>query len=147
MSIFLQFALVEKLFPGLFLKNQNCAYLWINILKFCTFCFNYLLRPTLKNCSFPITFIIKKKVTLTASKPVFFTLLKLNITFYFKCYSHHNCSVNLNWNNTQLYSSAKPLHNVPSSVFWFVNFCFLPFCAELAFRNGRKTGCVMYTSK
>ena len=30
----------------------------------------------------------------------FFALFKLNITIYFKCYSHHNCSVNLNWNNT-----------------------------------------------
>ena len=57
---------------------------------------------------------------------LFFTLFKLNITFYFKCYLHHNCSINLNWNNAQLYSSAKPLRNVPSSVFWFLNF-FLPF--------------------
>ena len=54
-------------------------------------------------------------------------LFKLNITFYFKCYLHLNCSINLNWNNTQLYSSVKPLCNVPSSVFWFIIFCFLPF--------------------
>ena len=33
---------IEKLFPGLFLKNQNWAYLWINILKFHIFCFNCL---------------------------------------------------------------------------------------------------------
>ena len=30
---------VEKLFPGPFLKIQNWAYLWINILKFYIFCF------------------------------------------------------------------------------------------------------------
>ena len=29
----------EKLFPDLFQKNQNWAYLWINHLKFCTICF------------------------------------------------------------------------------------------------------------
>ena len=32
---------VEKLFPDHFLKNQNCEYLWINILKFyaaCLYC-------------------------------------------------------------------------------------------------------------
>ena len=34
--------MVEKLFPGPFLKNQNCAYLWISILKLNIFCFNYL---------------------------------------------------------------------------------------------------------
>ena len=58
---------------------------------------------------------------------LFFTLFKLNIIFCFKCYLHHNCSKNLNLNIAQLYSSAKPLHNVPRSVFWFVSFCFLPF--------------------
>ena len=68
----------------------------------------------------------------------FFTLFKLNITFYFKCYLRHNCNVNLNWNNTQLYSSAKPLHNVPSSVFWFVNFCFLPFLRRTSFQKWKK---------
>ena len=66
---------------------------------------------------------------------LFFTLFKLNITFYFKCYLHHNCSVNLNWNKTQLYSSAKPLCNVPSSVFWFVNFCFLQFLHGTSFEK------------
>ena len=30
---------VEKLFPDTFLKNQNLADLWINILKFYVFCF------------------------------------------------------------------------------------------------------------
>ena len=30
---------VEKLFPDLSLKNQNWAYLWINIIKFYIFCF------------------------------------------------------------------------------------------------------------
>ena len=34
---------VEKLFPDLFLKNQNWAYLWINMLKFYTFRFFCLL--------------------------------------------------------------------------------------------------------
>ena len=68
----------------------------------------------------------------------FFTLFKLNITFYFKCYIHHNCSVNLNWNNTQLYSPAKPLRNVPSSVFWSVNFCFLPFLCRTSIQKWKK---------
>ena len=80
----------------------------------------------------------RKKVTQAAGKTFFFTLLKLNITFYFKCYLHHNCSINLNWNNTQLYSSAKPLHNVPSSVFWFVNFCFLPFLRRTSIQKWKK---------
>ena len=56
-------------------------------------------------------------------------LFKLNITFYFKCYLHHNCSINLNRNNTQLYSSVKPLRNVLRSVFWFVMFCFFSISA------------------
>ena len=95
-------------------------------------------RPTLKNCLFPITCIAKKK---SIKRPVkrFFTLFKLNITFYFKCYLHHDCSVNLNWNNTQLYSSAKLLRNVPSSVFWFVNFCFLPFLHRTSVQKWKKT--------
>ena len=79
----------------------------------------------------------QKKVTQAAGKS-FFTLFKLNITFNLKCYLHHNCSVNLNWNNTQLYSSAKPLHNVPSSVFWFVNFCFLPFLRRTSIQKWKK---------
>ena len=61
-----------------------------------------------------------------------------NITFYFECYLHHDCSVNLNWNNTQLYSSAKPLRNVPNSVFWFVNFCFLPFLRRTSVQKWKK---------
>ena len=34
---------VEKLFPDPFLKNQNWAYLWINMLKLYKFCFYCLL--------------------------------------------------------------------------------------------------------
>ena len=69
----------------------------------------------------------------------FFTLFKLNITFYIKCYLRHNCNVNFNWNNRQLYSSAKPLCcNVPSFVFWFVNFCFLPFLRRTSFQKWKK---------
>ena len=69
----------------------------------------------------------------------FFTLFKLNITFYIKCYLRHNCNVNFNWNNRQLYSSAKPLCcNVPSSVFWFVNFCFLPFLRRTSIQKWKK---------
>ena len=86
----------------------------------------YLLRPPLKNCLFPITPIVKKYTTRVVGKTFFFNLFKLNINFNFKCYLHHNCSINLTQNNKQLYSSAKPLFNVPCSVFWFVNF-FLPF--------------------
>ena len=74
-----------------------------------------------------ITRITKKNVTRVAGKTFFLPLFRLNINFYFKCYLHHNCSVNLNWNNTQLYRSEKPLCNVNSSLFWFVNFCFLLF--------------------
>ena len=42
------------------------------------------------------------------------------------------------WNNTRLYSSANPLHNVPSSVFWFVNFCFLPFLCRTSIEKWKK---------
>ena len=34
--------MVEKLFPGLFLKNQIRAYPWISSLKFYTVCFYYM---------------------------------------------------------------------------------------------------------
>ena len=60
-----------------------------------TFAKSFRLRPTLKNGSFPITCIAKKKSSGQRVK-LFFTLFKLNITFYFKCYLHHNCNVNLN---------------------------------------------------
>ena len=80
----------------------------------------------------------KKKVTRATGKTFFFTWFKLNITFSFKCYLHHNCNINLNWNNTQLYSSAKPLYNVSSSVFWFVNFCFLPFLCRTSVQKWKK---------
>ena len=86
---------------------------------------------------FPITILQKKVVTQAAAK-LFFNLFKLNITFHFKCYLNDYCSVNLDWNNTQLYSSAKPLHNVPSSVFWFVNFCFLPFLHRTSIQKWKK---------
>ena len=69
---------------------------------------------------------------------LFFALLKRSITFYFKFYLHINCSVNLNWNNTQLYSSAKPLHNVPSSVFLFANFYFLPCLCRTSIQVWKK---------
>ena len=94
-------------------------------------------RPALKNYSFPVTGIARKKVTRVGGE-TFFDLFSLNITFYFKCYFHHNCSVNLNWNNTRLYSSAKPLPNVPSSLFWFVNFCFLPFLCRTRVQKWKK---------
>ena len=79
----------------------------------------------------------QKEVTQTASK-TFFTLFKLNSTFYLKCYLHHNCSINLNWNNTQLCSSAKPLHNARSSVFCLVNFCFLLFLRRTSVQKWKK---------
>ena len=82
----------------------------------------------------------KKKVTQAAGKTLFFTLFKLNITFYSKCYSHHNCRVNHNWNNMQLYSSAKPLHKVPIFVLWFANFCFLPFLRRTSVHKWKKNG-------
>ena len=80
----------------------------------------------------------KKKVTQVAGKTLFLILFKLSIPFYFKCYLHHNYSVNLNWSETQLYSSAKPFHNVPSSAFWFVNFCFLPFLCKTIVQKWKK---------
>ena len=88
---------------------------------------------------FPVTCIKKK----SPGQPVklLITLFKLNNTFYFKYYLHHNYSINLKWNNTQFYSSTKPLHNVPSYVFWFVNFCFLPFPRRTIFQKRRKFWC------
>ena len=74
-------------------------------------------------------------------------LFKLNITFYFKCYLHHSCSINLTWNNTQLYSSAKPFRNVSALYFDLKVFVFFHFFAELAFRIGRKTGSVVLCSR
>ena len=95
-------------------------------------------RPTLKKCLFLQPASQKKKKSPRQPVKLFFTLFKLNSTFYFKCYLHHNCSLNLNWDNTQLYSPAKPLHNVPSSVFGFVNFCFLPFLPRTSIQKWKK---------
>ena len=94
----------------------------------------YFIRPTLKNVHF-LSPASQSPGQLVKS---FFTLFKINITFHFKCYLHHNCSINLNWNNTQLYSSAKPLHDVPSCVFGFVNFCFLPFLHRTSIQKWKK---------
>ena len=94
----------------------------------------YFIRPTLKNVHF-LSPASQSPGQLVKS---FFTLFKINITFHFKCYLHHNCSINLNWNNTQLYSSAKPLHEVPSCVFGFVNFCFLPFLHRPSIQKWKK---------
>ena len=96
------------------------------------------LRPTFKNLSFRITCIAKNKNAPGELVKLFFALLKRSITFYFKCYLHINCSVNLNWNNTQLYSSAKPLHNVPSTVFLFANFYFLPCLCRTSIQVWKK---------
>ena len=76
----------------------------------------------------------KKKVNQVAGKTFFYLI----IYFYFKCYIHHNCIVNLNWNNKQLYNSAKLLRNAPSSVFWFVNVCFLPFLRRTSIQKWKK---------
>ena len=85
---------------------------------------------------FPITHITKKRHS-SSQQNFFFTLFKLYITFYFKCYLH-NCTVDLNRNNAQLYSSAKPLRNVPSSVFWIENFCFLSFLHRTSIQKCKK---------
>ena len=50
----------------------------------------------------------KKKSPVRPVK-LFFTLFKLNITFISNVTFTYNYSVNLNLNNTQLYSSTKPL--------------------------------------
>ena len=103
------------------------------------FCyFKLISKANLKKLFVSYHLYCKKKKSLRWLVKLFFTLFKLNITFYFKCYLHHNCSVNLNWNNTQLYSSAKPLCNVPSSVFWFVNFCFLLFLCRTSIQKWKK---------
>ena len=88
------------------------------------FSFGLGVRPTLKNCSFPVTWIAKKNVTRAI-------IANYNI--------NHNCNVNLNWKNRQVYSSAKPLRNVPSSVFWFVHFCFLPFLRRTSLQKWKKS--------
>ena len=79
-----------------------------------------------------------KKISPGWPVKLFFTLFKLNSTFYFKCCLHHNCRVNLNWNNVQLCSYAKPLHNVLSSVFQFVKICFLPFLCRTSIQKWKK---------
>ena len=94
-------------------------------------------RPNLKKL-FVSNHLHHEKMSLRRSVKLFLTLFKLNITFYVKCSLHHNCSINLNWNNTQIYSSSKPLHNVASSVFWFVNFCFLPFLCRTSVQKWKK---------
>ena len=57
-------------------------------------------------------------------KGFFFTLFKLNIIFYLKCYLHHNCSVNL---LTGILHSFMPLKNHCVLYPCFINFCFLLF--------------------
>ena len=94
----------------------------------------YFIRPTLKNVHF-LSPASQSPGQLVKS---FFTLFKINITFHFKCYLHHNCSINLNWNNTQFDSSAKPLCSVHCSVFWFVNFCFLSFLHRTSIQKWKK---------
>ena len=92
-------------------------------------------RPTLKNCSFPITRTTKEK---WPGQPVkLFTSFKLNITFYFKCYLHDNWAQILT-EIIQLYSSAKPWLSVPSCVFRFVKFCFLPFLCRSSVQKWKK---------
>ena len=72
---------------------------------------------------------------------LFFALFKLNITFYFKCYLHHNCSINLN----EIIHSFVALQNhcimFPALYSDLQIFVFFHFCTELAFRNERKSGC------
>ena len=80
----------------------------------------------------------KKKKVAQAAGETFFYLIQPKYYFLFQMLPYHNCSVNLNWNNAQLYSSAKPLHNVPSSVFRFVNFCFLSFLRRTSVQKWKK---------
>ena len=61
----------------------------------------FLLRPTLKIVRFQSPASQKNKSPGRLVK--LFIIFKLNITCYFKCNLHRNCSVNLNWNNAQLY--------------------------------------------
>ena len=95
-------------------------------------------QANLQKCFISYHLHCKKKNAPGELVKLFFALLKRSITFYFKCYLHINCSVNLNWNNTQLYSSAKPLHNVPSSVFLFANFYFLPCLCRTSIQVWKK---------
>ena len=99
------------------------------------------LRPTLKIVHFLSPASQKQNSLSWSIKHFFFTLFKLNIIyflFYFKCYLRFNCSVNLNWNNTQFYSSAKPLCNVSNSVFLFVSSSFLPFLRRTSVQKWKK---------
>ena len=85
--------MIEKLFPDLFLKDQNWAYLWINILKFLYFVFidcqveNY--RKWLKPSCRPLAFILyeaflkNKKRFGTLPCLIFCMIFKEK---YFSCY-------------------------------------------------------------
>ena len=110
-----------------------------------TFQWNQHVRKVSVNKTFSHVLEEKKAMLLRHStcipSSVKLPLFKLNITFHFKCYLHLNCSINLNWNNTQLYSSVKPLHNVPSSVFWLINFCFLPFLPRTSIQKWKNWFC------
>ena len=90
--------MVEKLFPDLFIKNQNWAYLWINVPKFYIFCFYCLpswglSKLIVKLSCRPLAFasykaLLKSKKRSGASLPALFSawFLKKNISvvmFYY----------------------------------------------------------------
>ena len=108
-----------------------------------TIYFQRFFRSTSKNCF--LSFASQKNKSF--GQPVnFFLPYSLNITFYFKCYL--NCRVNRNWNNTQLYIALQN-HCImfPALYSNLKIFVFFHFCARLAFKNGKKSGSVMYTSE
>ena len=86
---------MEKLVPGIFLKNQNWAYSWINNLKFCTVCFiacqGQRYRNIFKQSCRLLAFTSYKDLFLIKQKEfwIYFPCLNFFMIFeekYFSCY-------------------------------------------------------------
>ena len=82
--------MMEELFPGPFLKNQNWAHLWINSLKFYTVCFPWMSSWGLSQWCRPVAFtsykaFFKNKKRSGTSLPASFSewISKKNIFYYF----------------------------------------------------------------
>ena len=95
---------MEKLFPDLFLKNQNWAYVLINSVKFYTVYFYCIsnwgplkyTEPKLQNTCIYVTFFCESKERSETSHPVSFYawLFKKNISLViFYCRTNFHCLV------------------------------------------------------
>ena len=124
--------MVEKLFPSPFLKNQNWAYLWINILKFYIFCFNCLsswdYRKWLKLSCRPFAFtsykaFLKNKKRSGTSLPASFSawVLKKNIfVVIFHYLTKFQCLVVFtSWNIGQYVYCNRLLTRLWRQKFWY----------------------------